>query len=129
MEKIWIPVSAGELLDKISILEIKSERMADPDQLANVRAELAMLLEAWRNSVDEDAALQALHQQLREVNRKLWDIEDAIRARERADDFGPDFIALARSVYLTNDQRSRIKRELNRVLGSPLVEEKSYRPY
>ncbi len=129
MENILVPLSPGELLDRISILEIKSERMTAPGQLANVRAELAMLREIWNRSVDADEALQQLHVELREVNRKLWDIEEGIRAKERAGEFDQAFIELARSVYLTNDRRSQIKKALNQRLGSQIVEEKSYPSY
>lgn len=129
MENILVPVSPGELLDKISILEIKSERMTQPEQLAHVRKELALLQETWDRSVGDANGIQKLHAQLREVNQKLWDIEDEIRARERAGRFDADFVELARSVYLSNDRRSQIKKELNLRLGSQIVEEKSYPEY
>ena len=129
MDNILVPVSPGELLDKISILEIKSERMTDPGQLVNVRAELGLLRETWSSTVHEDNVLRSLHADLRQVNQKLWDIEDDIRAKERAGDFGEGFVALARSVYFTNDRRSEIKKEINRRLGSGIIEEKSYQAY
>lgn len=129
MDNILAPLSPGELLDKITILEIKSERMSDADKLSHVRAELALLRAAWERSVPDDEALQALHAQLLEVNQGLWEIEDAIRAKERAGQFDADFIELARSVYFTNDRRAQIKQELNRLLGSGIVEEKSYQSY
>lgn len=129
MDNILAPLAPGELLDKISILEIKSERMTGADKLAHVRAELALLRAAWDRSVQDDEALRALHAQLREVNQKLWEIEDAIRAKERAGEFDAGFIELARSVYFTNDRRARIKQELNRLLSSGIVEEKSYQNY
>ena len=129
MKSILVALSPGELLDKISILEIKSERMTDPHQLAHVRAELSLLHQAWSRSVVEDESLQALRADLREVNQKLWQIEDDIREKERARKFDQDFIELARSVYFTNDRRAQIKQELNRLLGSGIVEEKSYQPY
>ena len=129
MKNILVPLSPGELLDKISILEIKSELMTEPDQLANVRSELALLRDIWARSVGEDENLRALHAQLREVNAKLWKIEDEIRAKERAGEFDGEFIELARSVYITNDSRSQIKKELNQRLGSRIVEEKSYTAY
>lgn len=129
MDNILAPLSPGELLDKISILEIKSERMSGADKLAHVRAELVLLRAAWDRSVPDDETLRALHAQLRQVNQELWEIEDAIRARERAGEFDADFIELARSVYFTNDRRAQIKQELNRLLGSGIVEEKSYQPY
>ena len=121
-----IPVSWGELLDKISILEIKCQRIRDPEKLVNVRAELEMLREARDCSIPGDAALAGLTIELRLVNGLLWDAEDAIRSCERSGDFGPTFIALARSVYTTNDRRAAIKRHINERLGSPLFEEKSY---
>jgi len=129
MKNILVPLSPGELLDKISILEIKSELMTEPDQLANVRSELALLRDIWARSVGEDENLRALHAQLREVNAKLWKIEDEIRAKERAGEFDREFIELARSVYITNDSRSQIKKDLNQRLGSRIVEEKSYTAY
>ncbi len=129
MDNILVPVSPGELLDKITILEIKSERMTEPEKLANVRAELALLRETWSASVGESEAIESLHAQLREVNGALWDIEDAIRDKERSKSFDHEFVELARSVYVTNDRRSHIKKELNRHLGSQIVEEKSYQAY
>ena len=129
MENILVPISPGELLDKISILEIKSECMTQPDQLANVRAELELLRHTWSRSVGVVEGLQSLQSELRAVNRKLWHIEDEIRARERAGKFDAGFIELARSVYFNNDRRSEIKKELNRRLGSRIVEEKSYTRY
>ena len=129
MENILVPISPGELLDRITILEIKSELMTQPAQLANVRSELASLRQIWTRSVGENEGLQALHAQLREVNAKLWEIEDEIRARERAGEFDKEFIELARSVYINNDRRSHIKKELNQRLGSQIVEEKSYPNY
>jgi hypothetical protein len=129
MDNILAPLSPGELLDKISILEIKSERMTDADKLVHVRAELALLRAVWDRSVQDDETLDALHVQLLEVNQELWEIEDAIRARERAGEFDAGFIELARSVYFTNDRRAQIKQELNRLLGSGIVEEKSYQKY
>lgn len=129
MENIFVSVSPGELLDKITILEIKSERMAEPDKLVNVRTELALLRDAWAGSVREDETVDSLHTQLKKVNETLWEIEDDIRAKERAGEFDQGFIELARSVYLTNDRRSQIKKKLNLFLGSLLVEEKSYQAY
>ncbi|HWU62607.1 MAG TPA: DUF6165 family protein [Ensifer sp.] len=123
---IEVPVSWGELVDKITILEIKAERMDDPKKLANVTRELWLL-----NRKLSPVAAQVLRLKLRlkEVNSSLWDIEDEIRDCERAKDFGPRFIELARAVYVTNDQRADVKREINFALSSELVEEKSYRPY
>jgi hypothetical protein len=129
MENIMVPVSPGEVLDKITILEIKSERMTDPEKVANVRTELALLQETWRRSITDDEKISDLHRQLKEINEALWEIEDDIRDKERAKEFDPPFIELARSVYFTNDRRSRVKKELNQHLGSVIVEEKSYQDY
>jgi uncharacterized protein DUF6165 len=129
MNEIMVPVSPGELLDKITILRIKSRRMADPNKLANVRRELEALEETWRSSpyaaVDIEDDLRALL----EVNERLWTIEDDIRDKERAVAFDADFIRLARAVYMENDERAAIKKRLNLKLGSTLVEEKSYAEY
>ena len=129
MENILVPVSPAELLDKITILEIKSERMSDPDKLANVRRELALLADTWVRSAREDETVLALRTQLKGVNESLWEIEDDIRDKERNGEFDERFIQLARNVYFTNDRRSFIKQELNRHLGSQIVEEKSYLAY
>jgi len=129
MENIRVPVSPGEVLDKITILEIKSERMSDPDKVANVRVELDLLQSTWSKAVQEDDVIRGLHAQLKEINEKLWDIEDDIRDKERMKEFDERFIELARSVYFTNDRRSQIKKELNVHLGSRIIEEKSYQDY
>jgi hypothetical protein len=129
MENIHVPVSPGELLDKITILEIKSERMSDPEKVANVKVELALLQETWADSVSEDSVIDDLHAQLKEINEALWEIEDDIRDKERAREFDGRFIELARSVYFTNDRRSKVKKELNLHLGSAIIEEKSYQDY
>ncbi len=129
MENILVPVSPGEVLDKITILEIKSERMSDAAKLANVRAELQLLRATWEQSVAVDDTIEQLHRQLKEVNEALWVIEDDIRDKERAGEFDQSFIDLARSVYVTNDRRSRIKKQLNLHLGSDIIEEKSYQDY
>jgi hypothetical protein len=125
---IEVPVSWGELVDKITILQIKSDRMRDEQKLANVRKELALLTEklGGNASVPE---VERLTGELYKVNAALWDIEDHIRECENAGDFGETFISLARSVYITNDKRAELKREVNAVLGSGLIEEKSYRTY
>jgi hypothetical protein len=124
MRAVSVPVSYGEAADKISILTIKSERLADPAQLANVRKELALLTAAF--DVPRTPALDALFAKLKSINESLWRIEDDIRACERRGDFGEDFIRLARSVYQTNDRRAAAKREIDTLLGSELREEKSY---
>jgi hypothetical protein len=130
MNEILVPVSPGELLDKITILRIKSARMTDAAKLANVRRELELLERTWREShyakqcdvSADEAALQA-------VNERLWVIEDEIRDKERAQAFDAEFIRLARAVYFENDERAAIKKRINVALGSAIVEEKSYAAY
>ena len=129
MENIQVPVSPGEVLDKITILEIKSERMDDPVKVANVRIELALLEATWAQSVTPDPVIQDLHDQLKQINEALWEIEDDIRDKERVKEFDQQFIDLARKVYFTNDRRSEIKKQLNLHLGSQIIEEKSYQDY
>jgi hypothetical protein len=129
MDNILVPVSPGEVLDKITILEIKSERMTDPAKLANVRTELALLKETWAKAVQEDEVVRRLHDALKKINEALWVIEDDIRDKERVKEFDQRFIALARGVYFTNDRRSQVKKELNLHLGSQIIEEKSYQHY
>ncbi len=129
MENLQIPVSPGEVLDKITILEIKSECMSDPEKVANVKVELALLQETWADFVSEDSVINEWHAQLKEINQALWQIEDDIRDKERTREFDERFIELARSVYFTNDRRAKIKRDLNLHLGSAIVEEKSYQDY
>ena len=129
MENIKVPVSPGEVLDKITILEIKSERISDPEKVANVRVELALLQDTWTEFIRDDEVIRDLHAQLKEVNEALWEIEDDIRDKERAKEFDERFIELARAVYVTNDRRSQVKKELNLHLGSEIVEEKSYQDY
>lgn len=126
---VAIPVSPGELIDKITILEIKSERITEDDKLANVRTELALLREARDTAVHPSPELVALTTELKAVNGALWDIEDRIRRCERAGDFGPDFVQLARAVYRGNDRRASVKRRLNELLGADIVEEKAYARY
>ncbi|WP_372971871.1 DUF6165 family protein [Marinobacter sp.] len=126
---IKVPVSFGEVLDKITILEIKSERIADPEKVKNVRLELGELNATWNEAVPGQAAIADLRKQLKAVNEELWEIEDDIRDQEAAQDFGPKFIELARAVYVTNDKRAAIKKEVNLALGSRFVEEKSYQDY
>lgn len=126
---ILAPVSWGELLDKITILEIKDRRIADAAKRANVRRELdALNAEVARHGTLPEGTA-ALMDELRAVNEALWDIEDEVRDCERRQDFGPRFVELARGVYHSNDRRAAVKRRLNDLLGSELVEEKSYQPY
>ena len=129
MSEISVPVSPGELLDKVTILRIKSQRMSDAAKLANVRIELKVLEETWAASAYAKVDISADVAALLEVNERLWVIEDDIRDCERAQDFGARFIELARAVYHTNDKRAALKRALNEALGSAIVEEKSYKPY
>ena len=129
MSLIEIPVSHGELIDKITILEIKSRRIADPAKLANVRNELDMLNATWANNAASHADIADARARLLAVNEALWEIEDHIRLKEKARAFDAEFIELARSVYIRNDERAAVKREINRTLGSQLVEEKSYQDY
>ncbi len=129
MSEILVPVSYGELLDKIAILEIKSERIADPAKLANIRRELDALNATWAQAPASGVDIAGLRGALREVNERLWVIEDDIRLQEKAQAFGAEFIRLARAVYFENDERARIKREINVALGSAYVEEKSYQDY
>jgi hypothetical protein len=129
MSEISVPLSPGELLDKITILRIKSKRMSDAAKLANVRGELQILEQTWSVSgfakIDVAAEVEALLQ----VNERLWVIEDDIRDKERAQAFDAQFIRLARAVYFENDERAAIKRRINLKLGSRIVEEKSYAAY
>jgi hypothetical protein len=129
MNEIKVAISPGELLDKITILRIKSQRMSDPVKVANVRIELRALEDTWRASayakIDIDADIAALLA----VNERLWVIEDDIRDKERAQAFDAEFIRLARAVYFENDERAVIKRRINTALGSSIVEEKSYSDY
>ena len=126
---IQIEISFGELLDKITILQIKQERIKDPEKLANVKNELTTLLASWNKSPSSEIDVKDEMDALRGVNEKLWDIEDAIREKEAREEFDEKFIELARAVYITNDQRAHLKRQLNRKLGSMLHEEKSYSDY
>ena len=125
---ISVEISPGELLDKITILEIKRDRIAESAKLENVRRELAVLAASRDRAVaPSDELVAALTAELRGVNEALWEVEDELRQCECAGDFGPRFIELARSVYRLNDRRASIKRKINEALGSPLMEEKSYR--
>jgi hypothetical protein len=129
MKDILVPISPGELLDKITILRIKSARMTDETKLRNVRVELDALERTWRDSGSAIPEVAADEAALQRVNEELWDIEDRIRDKERAQEFDAVFIELARAVYVTNDERARLKKNINVALGSRLVEEKSYQPY
>ena len=127
--KITIPVGAGELIDKITILSIKSERISDEAKLVNIRHELGLLVEVRDNALSAFPDVAKLQADLKSINEALWEIEDDIRDCERAGDFGPKFIELARAVYVTNDRRAKAKRAVDEHVGSPIVEEKSYAEY
>jgi len=129
MSTISVPVSFGELIDKITILEIKSERIGDAAKLANVRTELDLLNATWNAAPSARTDIAAERAALRAVNEALWDIEDRIRIKEKAKAFDAEFVELARSVYVRNDERAAVKRAINEKLGSTLVEEKSYQDY
>ncbi|MBT8330554.1 MAG: hypothetical protein HKP52_05270 [Desulfofustis sp.] len=126
---VKIPVSWGELFDKLTILEIKQVRISDPKKLINIDKEFEALSGAYRGSTLPGAPLQELIDELRRTNEALWEIEDDIRNCERTKDFSERFIELARSVYKTNDKRADLKLRINRLLGSELIEEKSYEKY
>jgi len=129
MNQILIPISPGELLDKITILEIKSERIDSAEKKANVNKELAMLNTVWADAVTEDDELKAMRSEMKTINETLWVIEDDVRDEERDKRFEARFIELARSVYVTNDQRADVKKRINLYLKSDIVEEKSYQDY
>lgn len=129
MSEILAPVSFGELLDKVSILQIKSERMSDVAKVANVRKELVALERTWNEHPASNIDVSALCKRLKAVNERLWVIEDDIRILEKQQRFDDEFIQLARSVYFENDERAKIKKEINLALGSAYVEEKSYQDY
>jgi Family of unknown function (DUF6165) len=129
IKPILVLTAPGELVDKITILEIKTERIQDAGKLKNVRLELETLAAARDQSLAPPPELAALTAELKRMNAALWDIEDQIRDCERRQDFGPEFIRLARSVYHSNDRRAAVKREINELLGSALIEEKSYAAY
>ena len=125
-QQILVEIGSGELIDKITILQIKSERMSDAAKLANVRLELSELSAARDASLPASDELEALSAQLKGINEALWVIEDDIRACEAEKDFGEKFIALARAVYVTNDQRAAVKKQINLLTGAKIIEEKSY---
>jgi hypothetical protein len=129
MNEIKVPISPGELLDKITILRIKSKRMNDPQKLVNVRLELNALESTWAGSAYAAVDIAADIAALLAVNERLWVVEDHIRDKERAKAFDAEFIRLARAVYVENDERAAIKRRINLKLGSTIVEEKSYATY
>ncbi|MFI4905353.1 MAG: DUF6165 family protein [Steroidobacteraceae bacterium] len=129
MDGILVPISPGDLLDKITILRIKAARIEDAGKLGNIRRELAVLEQNWRQAVPAIAELAADEAALARVNTELWDIEDRIREQEAQRRFDASFVELARAVYLRNDERAAIKQRINLKLGSTILEEKSYQPY
>jgi hypothetical protein len=129
MNDILVPVSPGELLDKITILRIKVARIQEAGKLANVKLELSLLEQTWRDAGCATAAVAQDERALQDVNERLWDIEDRIRDKEAKQTFDRDFIELARAVYVCNDERAAAKKRINLRLGSRLVEEKSYKQY
>jgi hypothetical protein len=129
MKDILVPLSPGEMLDKITILRIKAARMSDPVKVANVKHELALLEKTWKDSGAAAVDLGDEEANLTRVNEKLWVIEDEIRDEERAKRFAEKFVELARAVYFTNDERAAIKKRINTAMGSTIVEEKSYKQY
>ena len=128
-KKILSEISAGELLDKISILEIKLEKVKDKTNLEEINKEYKILKEAQDSNIETTEKLKALFNDIKEINLNLWDIEDRLRICEKNKDFGQNFIELARQVYLNNDKRSKIKSEINKILGSNIKEIKQYVNY
>ncbi len=126
---IKVDVSVGEFIDKLTILQIKSERISDPTKLENINREKTVLELEWQNSIYKDLDINSQKEKLLAINESLWEIEDDIRDKEKAGEFDPVFIELARSVYITNDKRAAVKKEINAISGSTLVEEKSYSDY
>ena len=129
MKDILVPISPGELLDKITILRIKQVRILDAAKLANVKLELALLEQTWRDCGCAARDVTLDERALQNLNERLWDIEDRIRDKEAKQSFDRDFIELARAVYQANDERAAIKKRINLQLGSRLIEEKSYKQY
>ena len=129
MKTPLIPITCGELFDKITILEIKTENLQEKNALNNVKTEHDQLNTIYNNNFLKDEIARVFFNDLKEINQKLWDIEDKIRDKERSKNFDKEFIELARNVYFTNDERSRIKRNINETFGSKIIEEKSYSDY
>ena len=128
-DNLLIPISPGELIDKITILEIKRESIVDKEKLSNINLEYKVLLDTLENKIIASNEIDSLRIKLKTINKRLWDIEDQLRDLERSKTFNEDFIKLARSVYFTNDERSEIKKSINKLLNSEIVEEKSYSKY
>ena len=128
-DNLVIPISPGELIDKITILEIKRESIVNKEKLSNINLEYKVLLDTLENKIIASNEIDSLRIKLKTINKRLWDIEDQLRDLERSKTFNEDFIKLARSVYFTNDERSEIKKSINKLLNSEIVEEKSYSKY
>ena len=129
VSSVKVDIAPAELIDKITILSIKAERIDDVDKRKNVQSELDILTTTRDQVIQPSTSLNHLTLKLKEVNERLWDIEDEIRSCEATKEFGSQFIELARDVYQQNDERARLKREINNLLGSNIIEEKSYKPY
>ena len=128
-EDITIPVSSGELIDKISILKIKRKKIINKSKLENINHELSLLNKIYKNNFEKNKKILLYEKKLIKINKKLWDVEDKIRLLESKKNFNQKFIDLARAVYINNDQRSEIKKKINELTGSYLIEEKSYKSY
>ena len=128
-DEITVPVSSGELIDKISILKIKKNKITNKSKLRNIKKELFLLNKIYKNNFKKNKKLLLYEKKLININKKLWDIEDKIRLLESKRNFNQEFIKLARSVYINNDKRSEIKKKINILTGSHLIEEKSYKSY
>lgn len=129
LTSIKAEIALGELIDKITILELKDERIADVDKRRNVQFELAKLTALLEQSCNANAKIDECRAKLKAVNTEIWDLEDSIRDHERRKDFGASFVDVARRVYKTNDRRAALKREINLIGGSAIIEEKSYAEY
>jgi hypothetical protein len=128
-KQVQAAISLGELIDKITILTIKTERISDSEKLKNITVELELLQQLFNEYIGNRADIAQLMKELKITNEKLWDIEDMIRGKERIKEFNDEFIQLARSVYITNDKRCSLKRTIDTILGSEILEEKSYEAY
>ena len=128
-EDIVIPVSTGELIDKIAVLKIKKKKIFNKSKLKNINNELSLLNEIYKNNFKNNKKLLLYEKKLIKINKKLWDIEDKIRFLESKKNFNQQFIDLARAIYINNDKRSEIKKKINKLTGSRLIEEKSYKSY
>tara|TARA_Y100000816_G_C25794459_1_gene416234 strand:+ start:105 stop:497 length:393 start_codon:yes stop_codon:yes gene_type:complete len=126
IDKIFTEISAGELVDKITILEIKKDKISEKEKLNEIQKELLSLNETFKKSIPDEKLIELQKEKLKELNIKLWDIEEGKRNLEKKKDFGEEFIKLAREVYKFNDERAEVKSEINRILGSNIKEVKSY---